>query len=71
MARIDRIRRQIVSKTMSNEAWMEENPEDVTVTSGVFGQGQLGRHLLRQTERKRRVIVERLFDLSSRDVIED
>lgn len=67
MSRINRIRRQIVAKALSTQGWWEESPLKKQGAAGMLEQGQLGRHLWRETVGRRRQIVERLFDLSTRD----
>lgn len=67
MSRINRIRQSIVSKALATDGWWEEAPLKDLGAAGMLEQGQLGRHLWRQTERRRRQIIERLFVLSSRE----
>ncbi len=66
MSRINRIRARIVAKALSTDGWWEDGPTKEIGAAGMLEQGQLGRHLWRQTEGRRRQIVAKLFDLSNR-----
>ena len=67
MSRIDRIRRTIVTRAVATDGWWDEEPLKNVSVSGMLQKGQLGRHLWRQTEGRRRQIVERLLALSAEE----
>lgn len=68
MSRIERIRENIVRRTVATDGWMDEDPAHAPSAAAMIEGGQLGRHLWRQTEGRRRQIVRKLLDLSLQDI---
>lgn len=68
MRRIERIRENIVRRTVATDGWMDEDPARVPFAAAMVEGGQLGRHLWRQTEGRRRQIVRKLLDLSLQEI---
>ena len=66
MNRIDRIRKQVVAKVLATDRWLQEVPSPEIGEGSSAGLPRWGRHLLQRTEGRRRVIMDRIFDLSAR-----
>lgn len=66
MGRIDRIRENIISRTIAQEEWWEGNivqSDAVETRPGT----PLSRPALRQSKKRREQIVQKLMDLTSRE----
>ncbi len=68
MGRLDRIRKQIVTKAIATDGWFDENPsEDDDTVSNMLEDGKMGRHLWLQTGTRRQQTIEHLFTLTNKD----
>ena len=67
MGRIDRIRQNIVERIVASDGWWEGNILQKGGPSAA-PQDLIERHLLHQTQGKRRQILLQLMDLSNRDL---
>ncbi|MFP4381256.1 MAG: hypothetical protein ACLFUS_12210 [Candidatus Sumerlaeia bacterium] len=63
MARIERIRQNIVSRIISDDDWWDGN----ILQTDDINHGSLEHHFYNQPSGKRRKIVEQLLDLTARD----
>ena len=68
MRRIERIRETIVRRTGATDGWIGEDPAHSLSAAAMIEGGQLGRHLWRHAEGRRRQIVRKLLDISLEDI---
>jgi len=69
MKRIDRIRNGIVSKVMQTDGWLDADDDRVEQHDfGHHASQLIGRHKVDMNGERHRQIVERLLDLSIRDI---